>query len=128
MLDEKRVKVERKNNTIKLTALTSGSSTVLTVKTAGGAKATCHVDFDKIRTSSIRGPRTMTVFRGKKKAINPKIIPSNSQEKVTYKIKSGKNRIRIHRSEGTVEGLKRGKAEIYIISGKAKRVCVITVT
>ena len=70
----------------------------------------------------------MTVFRGKKKAINPKIIPSNSQEKVTYKIKSGKNRIRIHRSEGTVEGLKRGKAEIYIISGKAKRVCVITVT
>lgn len=128
VLDEKRVKVERKNNTIKLTALTSGSSTVLTVKTAGGAKATCHVDFDKIRTSSIRGPRTMTVFRGKKKAINPKIIPSNSQEKVTYKIKSGKNRIRIHRSEGTVEGLKRGKAEIYIISGKAKRVCVITVT
>jgi len=121
-------KVATVSSTGKVTAKAPGAATI-TVTTVSGAKtATCKVTVTQPVISVKLNKTTLSLLKGKTTKLIPTINPSNaSNKKVTWK--SSNKSIATVSSTGTVKGIKKGTAYIYVYSvdGKKSAKCKVVV-
>ena len=69
--------------------------------------------------------RKLTLKRGKSFKLKVTLTPINSRDKITY-VTSNKKVVKVYRN-GRIKALKKGKANITVISGNKKVICRVTV-
>lgn len=107
-----------------VTAKKSGKA-VITVK-SGNKKFAITVTVPKPNTTAIQNVASAkTLKRGKSYTLKPKLVPSNSGDKITYK--SSNSKVAAVSSKGKITAKKKGTAVITVKSGKVSVKCKITV-
>lgn len=105
-------------------AMSAGKAYV-TVK-CGSAKFVVTVTVPKTSTSEISNvPKNISIKKGGTYTIKPKIVPSNSDDKIIYKTSNGK--VASISSKGVIKGIAKGKAVITVTSGSKSVKCTVTV-
>ena len=100
-----------------LTAKKSGTARITVA--SGSKKVTITVVVPKTKTTAIKGvPSSVTIKKGKTYRLKAKRVPSNSEEKLTYKTSNKK--IATVSSKGVITAKKVGTAKITVTSGKKK--------
>lgn len=108
----------------KITAKSAGTVKI-TVK-SGSKKFTVKVTVPKVKTTAIKGVVSeKTLKKGKTFTLKPKLMPSYSGDKITYK--SSNKKVATVSSKGKVTAKKAGTAVITVTSGKVKVQCTVTV-
>ena len=92
--------------------------------TANKKKAVITVTVPKVKTKKITC-KAVSVKKGKKVTLKPKVTPTYSDDKVTYK--SANKKIATVTAKGVVKGIKPGKTTITIKSGKKSVKVKVTV-
>lgn len=101
-----------------------GTATI-TVK-SGGRKATCKIKVTGIKATAIKNVKTaVSLKKGKSITLKPKLAPSNSTDKITYK--SSDSKVASVSSGGKITAKKKGTATITIKAGKVSVKCKVTV-
>ena len=118
------VKVGIKNGGLKITALKTAGTATVTVTTKAGATATINVTVPKVKTTKITC-KAVSVKKGKKINLKPKVEPIYSDDKITYK--SANKKIATVNAKGVVKGIKKGKTTITVKSGKRSVKVKVTV-
>ena|GEM_PF-4002925 len=101
----------------------AGTANVI-VKTKTGIKAVVKVTVPKVKTKKITC-KAVSVKKGKKVTLKPKVTPAYSDDKVTFK--SANKKIATVTAKGVVKGIKKGKTTITIKSGKKSVKVKVTV-
>ncbi|MDO4344614.1 MAG: Ig-like domain-containing protein [Eubacteriales bacterium] len=97
----------------------------ITVK-SGSKKFVCTVTVPATKTTNITGVKaSVTLKKGKKLTLKPKLTPSNSDEKITYATSNKK--VATVTSKGVIKGVKKGTAVITVKSGSKRVTCKVTV-
>ncbi|MDO5424871.1 MAG: Ig-like domain-containing protein [Eubacteriales bacterium] len=97
----------------------------ITVK-SGSKKAVCTVTVTGIKTKKITNvKKTITLKKGKSVTLKPKLSPSGSTEKITYK--SSNKKVATVSSKGKILAKKKGTAVITVTSGKVSVKCTVKV-
>ena len=96
----------------------------ITVSTGTGKTAIVAVTVPKVKTRKITC-KAVSVKKGKKVTLKPKITPAYSDDKITYK--SSNKKIATVTAKGVVKGIKKGKTTITIKSGKKSVKVKVTV-
>lgn len=114
---------------------TVNSKGVITAKKAGTAKITVKsgnkkfvvtVTVPKTPATGInKVPSDISVKKGKTYKLKPQIVPSGSEEKITYS--SSNKKIAAVDKNGKITGKKKGTAVITVKAGKVKVTCTVTV-
>lgn len=105
-------------------AKASGTAKI-TVK-SGSKKFTIKVTVLKTPPTKISGiPSAKTLKKGKTLTLKPKLLPSGSEAKITYK--SSNTKVATVTSKGKITAKKAGKATITVKAGSVTAQCVITV-
>ena len=105
-------------------AKASGTAKI-TVK-SGSKKFTIKVTVLKTPPTKISGiPAAKTLKKGKTLTLKPKLLPSGSEAKITYK--SSNTKVATVTSKGKITAKKAGKAIITVKAGSVSTQCVITV-
>lgn len=116
----------------KITGRQAGTAFIrITLKS--GVKAAVRVDVERISTKklsiSAKGAtiknKKVSVKKGKKFTLKPKVSPSNSTDEVTYS--SSKRAVASVSKKGTVTARKKGTAKITVRSGSKKVVITVSV-
>lgn len=117
-------KVASVNSKGKITAKKAGT-TVITVKTANGKKATCKVTV-KVPSTKLFLTGKVNVVKGKTKTLYATVLPSDSTDKITWK-SSNKKVVTVDKN-GKIKGIKAGTATITAKSTSGKKAtCKVTV-
>ena len=106
-----------------ITAKKAGTAKI-TVK-SGSKKVTVTVTVPKTKTTAITVGKKVSVKKGKTYSLKAKIVPSNSDEKITYSTSNKK--IATVSKSGKIKGVKKGTATITIKSGKITKKVKVTV-
>ena len=106
-----------------ITAKKSGTAKI-TVK-SGKKKAVLTVTVPKTATKSISVASVVSVKKGKTYTLKAKRIPTNSEEKITYR--SSNKKVATVTSSGKIKGVKKGTATITVKSGKVTKKVTVTV-
>lgn len=118
------VKVASVNSKGVIVAKKAGK-TRITVK-AGKKKFVIAVTVSRISTSRIAGVASiLSVKVGKSITLKPKVVPSNSDDKIIFK--SLNTKIATVTAKGKITGKKKGTATITVTSGKKKVICKVKV-
>ena len=70
-------------------------------------------------------PKTLTIKKGKSYTIKAKLVPSNSEEKISYT--SSNKKVAMVSAKGKITAKKKGKTVITVKSGKISVKCTVTV-
>ena len=115
-----------KDGKIQLAAQGKTGNTKLTIRLAGGAVKNITVKVQKVKTTALKVSfKKITMKSGAKKIIKTTVVPSNSQEKVTYKSSSVKTAT--VSSKGVITAKKRGQAKITVKSGTKTQIITVIV-
>lgn len=107
-----------------ITAKKSGTAKI-TVK-SGSKKFVVTVTVPKAKTTAIQNVASAkTLKRGKSYTLKPKLVPSNSGDKITYS--SSNKKVATVSSKGKITAKKKGTAVITVKSGKVSVKCRVTV-
>lgn len=106
-----------------ITAKKAGTAKI-TVK-SGSKKVTVTVTVPKTKTTAITVGEKASVKKGKTYSLKAKVVPSNSDEKITYSTSNKK--IATVSKSGKIKGVKKGTATITIKSGKVAKKVKVTV-
>ena len=106
-----------------ITAKKAGTAKI-TVK-SGSKKVTVTVTVPKTKTTAITVGEKASVKKGKTYSLKAKVVPSNSDEKITYSTSNKK--IATVSKSGKIKGMKKGTATITIKSGKVTKKVKVTV-
>lgn len=106
-----------------ITAKKAGTAKI-TVK-SGSKKVTVTVTVPKTKTNAITVGEKASVKKGKTYSLKAKVVPSNSDEKITYSTSNKK--IATVSKSGKIKGVKKGTATITIKSGKVTKKVKVTV-
>ena len=112
------------NGKLVIKALKKAGTANITVTTGSGKKATVKVTVPKARTKKISCKKA-SVVKGKKVTLKPKVTPTYSDDKITYK--SANKKIATVNSKGVVKGIKKGTTTITVKSGKKSVIVKVTV-
>ena len=113
-----------KNGKITIKAKKKPGKAIITVTTATGKSAKIKVTVPKAKTTKITCKK-VSVKKGKKVTLKPKVAPSYSDDKITYK--SANKKIATVTSKGVVKGVKKGTTTITVKSGKKNVKVKVTV-
>ncbi|MBR3363848.1 MAG: Ig-like domain-containing protein, partial [Solobacterium sp.] len=113
-----------KNGKLLIKALKKAGTANITVTTAAGKQATVKVTVPKARTTKI-SCKKVSVAKGKKVTLKPKVTPTYSDDKITYK--SANKKIATVTSKGVVKGIRKGTTTITVKSGKKSVIVKVTV-
>ena len=113
-----------KNGKLTIKAQKKAGTANITVTTKTGKKAVIKVTVSKAKTSKITC-KAVSVKKGKKVTLKPKVTPTYSDDKITYK--SANKKIATVTAKGVVKGIKKGKTTITIKSGKKSVKVKVTV-
>ena len=115
--------------------VTVSNKGVVSAKGSGNAKITVasgkkkfivNVIVPKVTTKKINNVKSEIIIKkGKSYTLKPKLLPSNSEEKITY-ISSNK-KVATVSSKGKIIGKQKGTATITVKSGKVKVICKVTI-
>lgn len=115
-----------KDGKIQLAAQGKTGNTKLTIRLAGGAVKNITVKVQKVKTTALKVSfKKITMKSGAKKIIKTTVVPSNSQEKVTYKSSSVKTAT--VSSKGVITAKKCGQAKITVKSGTKTQIITVIV-
>ena len=105
----------------------AGKATVtITLKSGLQKKVQITVQKKKVTTSKISGlTKTMTLKKGQKATLMPKLTPLTSQDKLTFS--SSNKKVATVTSKGVITAKKAGKAKITVKAGKKKYTVTVTV-
>ena len=106
-----------------ITAKKAGTAKI-TVK-SGSKKVTVTVTVPKTKTTAITVGEKVSVKKGKTYSLKAKVVPSNSDEKITYSTSNKK--IATVSKSGKIRGVKKGTATLTIKSGKVTKKVKVTV-
>ncbi|MDY3249965.1 MAG: Ig-like domain-containing protein [Candidatus Choladocola sp.] len=105
-------------------AKASGTAKI-TVK-SGSKKVTVTVIVQKVAPAKISGvPASKTLKKGKTLTLKPKLLPTGSEAKITYK--SSNTKVATVNASGKITAKKAGKAVITVKAGNVSVKCTITV-
>jgi hypothetical protein len=113
--NRKIAQVSARDGGLVITAQKKAGKATVTVRTKSGLKADIAVVVAKAKTQKLTC-KSVTVKKGKKVTLKPKVSPAWSDDPVTFK--SADTRIATVSSKGVVKGVHRGKTTITVRSGK----------
>lgn len=127
--NSKKVAVTRNGSKITLKAKKLGT-VKLTIQLASGKvyknKVTVKVGLFKVKTTKLKlNSTSITLKKGKSFQLKVTKTPLTSTQKVYFVSKNKK--IAKVSSSGKIKGIKKGTTKIYVISGKCKASCKVTV-
>ncbi len=106
-----------------VTLAKTASSKITTTNTTDSEQNT---QTDQQTTKKIKlNQRKLTLKKGKSFKLKVTLTPINSRDKITY-VTSNKKVVKVYRN-GRIKALKKGKANITVISGNKKVTCRVTV-
>lgn len=110
----------------RITAKKEGRTTItVTLTSETSVKATVYVK-GYVKTRKItKVPAKLTLKKGKKRTLHPKLKPSNAAEKITYS--SSDKKVAKVSAKGTITAKKKGTAVITVKSGSKTAKCRVTV-
>lgn len=122
--DSRIVKVRRNANILTVTAQKTAGKATVTVSTKSGLEAKLVVTVAKAKTTKITC-KAVSVRKGKKVKLNPKLTPSYSDDPITFESKNPK--IATVGAKGFVKGIRKGSTTIVVRSGKKSVKVKVTV-
>lgn len=105
-------------------AVKPGKATV-TVKSGKKSKKITVIVNPILTTDITKVPAAVSVKKGKKLTLKPKLIPSNSSEGIKYTTSNKK--VATVSSKGVIKGVSKGTAVITVTSGSKKVICKVEV-
>lgn len=119
--------IAKVNKNGKIIAQSKAGKATVTVTLKSGLNKKITVTVKKtVATTKITGlSKKMTVKKGKTYTLKPKLIPSNSTDKITYK--SSNTKVAKVSAKGVITSVAGGTAEITVKSGKKSVIVTITV-
>lgn len=106
-----------------ITAKAAGKTTITV--SSGNKKVPVTVYVPKTVTEKISASQNVSVKKGKSVTLKVRLMPANSDQKITFTSKDKK--IAVVTQKGKITGKKKGKAEIVVKSGNVTHVCTVTV-
>ena len=122
--DKKVAKVSADADGLTVTAGKVAGTAIITVSTKSGLEANIRVTVAKAKTTKI-SCKNVTVRKGKKVTLKPKLTPAYSDDPITFK--SSNTKIATVNSKGVVKGKNKGSTTIVVKSGKKKIKVKVTV-
>ena len=122
------LKVGVSGNKVTVKAGTKTGSSVITVRTAGGATATFKVKVQKAKVvakKAVGFPKKLTLVKGQSYPLNPVITPVTTPDKLKYS--SSDKKVAAVSKTGVIQARKKGKAVISLKVGKKTFKCKVTV-
>ena len=121
-------KIVTVNNSGVIKGKKKGNATITITLASGAAiKVKVKVQKKEVATTAITGlPKKVTVKKGKKITLKPKLKPITSVEKITYK--SSNKKVATVTSKGVIKGRKAGTVKITVKAGKKKFTVTVKVS
>ena len=122
------LKVGVSGNKVTVKAGSKTGSSVITVRTAGGATATFKVKVQKAKVvakKAVGFPKKVTLVRGQSYPLNPVITPVTTPDKLKYS--SSDKKVAAVSKTGVIQARKKGNAVISLKVGKKTFKCKVKV-
>lgn len=126
--NEKVVKVSgvKASGTGTIKAQNKPGSATITITLKSGLKKKIPVRVNGIKATGIKNVKSsISLKKGKSTTLKPRLTPSGSTDKITYK--SSNSKVATVSSKGKITAKKKGTAKITIKAGKASFQCKVTV-
>ena len=122
--DRKIAKVSIEGDSLIIKAQKTAGTAIITVRTGSGLKAAVTVTVSRAATKKLTCA-AVTVKKGKKVTLKPKLTPTYSDDPITFK--SNNKKIATVTAKGVVKGIRKGKTTITVKSGKKSVKVKVTV-
>jgi len=122
--DSSIVRVFRDGNILTVSARKTAGTATVTVTTKSGLEASLLITVPRAKTSKL-SCKAVSVRRGKRVTLKPKLTPSYSDDPITFA--SSNPRIATVNSRGVVKGVRKGRTTIVVRSGKKRVKVKVTV-
>ncbi len=122
--DKKIVRLSKDSGALVVKAQKTAGTATVTVSTKSGLSAKLTVTVAKAKTSKITC-KAVSVRKGKRVTLKPKLTPSYSDDPVTFA--SSNRKIATVSAKGVVKGIRKGKTTIVVRSGKKQVKVKVTV-
>ena len=122
--DSRIVRAFKAGDKLTVKARKTAGTAIVTVTTKSGLEAQLSVTVARTKTSKITC-KSVSVRKGKKVTLKPKLTPSYSDDPITFK--SNNTKIATVNARGVVKGIRKGKTTIVVKSGKKQVKVNVTV-